>query len=893
MDREAKQLDLKRARSESQPSGGEGLRQERNPVEVTRREPVRQRKQKGKQNLGEQRTGSWQHRVAGREKTQTSVEACSESAKRQAMNESPPVTYLWLPPRQSWFCKPQEVLGTFDQYLCQFQILVDRLPESSGKVFYHFRQADLCHSDAMVRAWKRFDHGPLMTIAPGVHRNLESLFAHLVVNGKLSLKNLVELGLHCIVKILVSIGPIATLDHLREGGNLRCILPLPQPASLFVAKVVLCNLVASTQHVYHVEHLRAEAGQFSEWMTVTGIKFMYLSVGSNTPRLKMQHFCPAQQTNVNLVTNLKRFRLDYYGENQGQFLSMSILDENLLVTMSIEELTSAFNLNDLGDPCVPFQALGEPVPTTLAIPQIQKDRAFPAWHGNQGHGRFVNLCLECFTELKHWDDLVIGSFGQLQAVMQEGYKQWNIPRQEAKALTRLFAFEDLGCHNNRTFGAVLLQRQIDVNLGTATLCFLARSRPQQMNLWFAVSDRGLRMQFGAAFQKDLAGRLVHALLLMPFMIIDLHAPPNGTVVAIDTSVHGQGVCCTVGIAAAGELDAKSREAQHTQLWDNCIGLVVMLRSFTSWRGAFDELDIHPATVALVGRSPTSNTKISAARSVVIVFVSPSSLTSHWLKQVMDYTPNVTQWCHSKRNLEPAEANEFHLRNFILQHTSSVAVSYLVAAPVDFARKDVKTKLQYLETWPNLVCPFTQCDLSGSMLVWLSWYVIASDDQAGKPESFPSFTVRSISGVHHRQFRPDWTFAGDAGAKFTNFPLDSLPASTGLTCDATRDVQGSELCPFGFIGLHKVFTQQLFAPLVIMQKERNDAEAAGARSEDVVVERLGRVISTLQHHRSHRWKWATVISNRWNHADHDNSLFANTSRQSVFAYENAARRALAS
>ena len=73
MDREAIQLDLERTRSVSHPSGSEGLRQERYPVEVTRREPVRQRKQKGKQSLGEQRTGSGEHRVAGREKTQTSA----------------------------------------------------------------------------------------------------------------------------------------------------------------------------------------------------------------------------------------------------------------------------------------------------------------------------------------------------------------------------------------------------------------------------------------------------------------------------------------------------------------------------------------------------------------------------------------------------------------------------------------------------------------------------------------------------------------------------------------------------------------------------------------------------------------------------------------------------
>ena len=159
------------------------------------------------------------------------------------MNESPPVTYLWLPPRHGWFCEPQEVLGTFEQYLCQSQILVDRLPESSGKVFYHYRQADLCHADAMVRAWKQIDHGPLMTIAPGIRRTLESLFAHLVENGKLSLigvdfdiKDLVELDLHCIVSVLSTV-PSATLDTCGREKNLRCSLTLPQPASLFVAEV--------------------------------------------------------------------------------------------------------------------------------------------------------------------------------------------------------------------------------------------------------------------------------------------------------------------------------------------------------------------------------------------------------------------------------------------------------------------------------------------------------------------------------------------------------------------------------------------------------------------------------------------------------------------------------
>ena len=102
VDRETKQLELKRTRSESQPTGREALRQERNPVEVARREPVRERKQKGEQDLGEHRTDSWQQRVAGREETQTNVGACSESGKRQTLNEEPPVTRLRLPPRRGW-----------------------------------------------------------------------------------------------------------------------------------------------------------------------------------------------------------------------------------------------------------------------------------------------------------------------------------------------------------------------------------------------------------------------------------------------------------------------------------------------------------------------------------------------------------------------------------------------------------------------------------------------------------------------------------------------------------------------------------------------------------------------------------------------------------------------
>ena len=382
MDRETKQLELKRARSESQPAGREGLRQERNPVEVARREPVRQRKQKGKQDQGEQRTGSRQHRVAGREKTQTGVGACSESGKRQTLNEEPSVTRLRLPPKRGWLRELQQVLGAFEQYLSQSQILVDRLPELSGKVFYCHRQADPCHADALVRAWEQIEHGPPMTVAHGVRRNLKRLFARFVENGMLSLiglcfeiKILVEINLHCIASV-VSTVPIATLDHLRgRGEDLRCILPLPQPASLSEAEIALRNLVETTPHMDRAQHLWKETEQV---------------------------------------------------------------------------------------------------------------RPFPSWHsqnGKQDYGLIFSIYLNGFTEFefKHWDDLVICSCGQFQSLMQEAYKQWNVPRQEAKALTRQLAIEDLGCHIDGVFGAVPTPHPFDVSLGAATLWLLSQNRPQHMD----------------------------------------------------------------------------------------------------------------------------------------------------------------------------------------------------------------------------------------------------------------------------------------------------------------------------------------------------------------------------------------------------------------------------
>ena len=325
---------------------------------------------------------------------------------------------------------------------------------------------------------------------------------------------------------------------------------------------------------------------------------------------------------------------------------------------------------------------------------------------------------------------------------------------------------------------------------------------------------------------------------------------------------------------------------------------------------------------------------------------------------MDYAPSVTHWCLGRRCLEPAVAQGVtHLRNLILQHTPSVAVSFLVTKPVVFSREAVKAISQHLKTLPKLACPSALSDLCDPMLVWVSWNVIEADDQTKEPGSYPRVAMVTNSGTHHRHLRPGWALAGGAGAKLPNFPLDSRPECAGktanlppdalaryqadrqppeqhlwangltrdgawrqlrssekesvmgfpegftlsawLTSDATRDVQGFELCRLDLlgqslhVGLLKVFTQQLFHPSGTMHSESNVAEAAGASSEDDVTERLVRAISARQHHRGrlikqlspsgppthgplsalrpHWWKWRTVISSRWNYADHINTL----------------------
>ena len=194
----------------------------------------------------------------------------------------------------------------------------------------------------------------------------------------------------------------------------------------------------------------------------------------------------------------------------------------------------------------------------------------------------------------------------------------------------------------------------------------------------------------------------------------------------------------------------------------------MLGGLSSWRAAFDELGIQPAIFAFVGGRTTSNRIVTAAWPDVFVLDSPSSVTSHWMRQVMDYAPSVTHWCLGRRCLEPADAQDVtHLRNLILQHTPSVAVSFLLTALVDFSRKAVKAISQHLKTWPRLACPSALSDLSDPMLVWVSWNVIEADDQTREPGSYPRVAMVSNSGTHHRHLRPGWALAGGSAVSSTS------------------------------------------------------------------------------------------------------------------------------
>ena len=130
-----------------------------------------------------------------------------------------------------------------------------------------------------------------------------------------------------------------------------------------------------------------------------------------------------------------------------------------------------------------------------------------------------------------------------------------------------------------------------------------------------------------------------------------------------------------------------------------------------------------------------------------------------------------------------------------------------------------------------------------------------------------------------------------------FP-EGFTLSAWLTRDSTRDVQGFEICRLDLlgqsihVGLLKVFTQQLFLPSETL-RITDVARAAGASSENIVMESLVQAISARQHHRGrlikhlspsgppthgpltalrpHWWKWRTVISSRWKYTDHITAL----------------------
>ena len=245
----------------------------------------------------------------------TDVRACFE-------NEEPPIERLRLPPRRGWlrdlpakgphpqhgvyigrsygaFYQPQgwenpfkpdprkgnqglqEVVDAYEQHLCQSRGLVDRLPELSGKVLYcHCKPTD--PADALLRAWEQNVDGSPRTVAPGVGRMLKKSLARLVEKDKLSLigvgfeiKDLVEMDLHCIASVLSTV-PLATLDHLRCGAVLRCILPLPQPASVSEAEITLRNLIETTQNFDHVQHLWKEGRAESLGMVGCGRRQLHV-----------------------------------------------------------------------------------------------------------------------------------------------------------------------------------------------------------------------------------------------------------------------------------------------------------------------------------------------------------------------------------------------------------------------------------------------------------------------------------------------------------------------------------------------------------------------------------------------------------------------------------------
>ena len=111
------------------------------------------------------------------------------------------------------------------------------------------------------------------------------------------------------------------------------------------------------------------------------------------------------------------------------------------------------------------------------------------------------------------------------------------------------------------------------------------------------------------------------------------------------------------------------------------------------------------------------------------------------------------------------------------------------APVDFTPEAVKAISQHLKTLPKLACPSALSDLSDPMLVWVSWDVIEADHQTDEPGSIPRVAMVSISGTHPRHLRSGWALAGGAGAKLPNFPLNARPECAGKTASLPPEVLG--------------------------------------------------------------------------------------------------------
>ena len=243
-----------------------------------------------------------------------------------------------------------------------------------------------------------------------------------------------------------------------------------------------------------------------------------------------------------------------------------------------------------------------------------------------------------------------------------------------------------------------------------------------------------------------------------------------------------------------------------------------------------------------------------------------------------------------------------------------------------------------------------------MLVWVSWDVIEADDQTGEPSQewvsnsgthhrhlrsgwalaggagakLPNFPLdlrpecvgKTASlppdalaryQADRQLFPPEqylwangptrdgaWRYMRSSEKESAmGFP-EGFTLSAWLTRDSTQDVQGFELCRLDLlgqslhVGLFKVFTQQLFPPSGTMQRETNVAEAAGASSEDDVMERLVRAISTRQHHRGRLIKHLSPSGPPTHgpspvHRPHQCFRIASTSRQSALAHEDAAVR----